>query len=157
MTTDLVTVSPETSLLQCHRLLVTEEILGAPVVDELDGTLVGVISGFDLIRAVNTEHEAPRTDPIYFREELTYSSPDWLRLPEDFQDRLAELTVADAMSPIPIMTSPDAPISEVARIMLEHRIHRVLVAENDELLGIITTFDLLPLIARPGAEAGASP
>ncbi len=154
METDVVTVTPETPLLQLHHLFLEEEIHGAPVVDE-DGRLLGVISTFDLVRVIQEEYEAERTTPIYQREELTYSSPDWLRYPEDFQDRLSELTVGDAMVTDLVSVPRDAPISEVARLMREHRIHRVLVADGGVLHGIITSFDLLGLVERAEQTASA--
>ena len=57
MQTYLISVNPETPLLEVHRLFVDEEINGAPVVDET-GRLLGVISSVDLLRAVEEEHDA---------------------------------------------------------------------------------------------------
>lgn len=56
MARDVVTVSPETPILDVHRLFVEEEIHGAPVVDE-DGVVRGVISTLDLLRIVRDEAE----------------------------------------------------------------------------------------------------
>lgn len=49
MTTDVVTVSPDTTVLDAIRLLVDKKISGLPVVDD-SGTLVGIISEKDLLR-----------------------------------------------------------------------------------------------------------
>ena len=51
MTRDVVTASPSTTVLALARLLLEHAIGGAPVVDE-DGTLVGMVSGFDVISKV---------------------------------------------------------------------------------------------------------
>jgi CBS domain-containing protein len=97
------------------------------------------------------------TAPIYFREELPYSGPDWLRVPEDFQDRMAELTAGDAMVREVVMVPPDAPVGQVARIMRDQRIHRVLVADRGVLQGILTAFDLLSLFEQEQPAAAPQP
>ena len=148
MQTDVVTVSSESPLLSVHRLFIEEEINGAPVVNEEDSKVIGVISSLDLLRAVQEEYDtgAGATTPIYFRDQLPYSGPDWLRDPEDFQDRMAGLTASDVMVREMVSVSADAEISEVAHIMRNQRIHRVLVVDDGELRGILTSFDLVGLL-----------
>lgn len=148
----VITVTPETRLLDVHRLFVEEEIHGAPVVGE-DTLVRGVVSTLDLLRLVRDEFEpgAGATATTYFRDELPYSGPDWLRMPEDFQDRMQDLTVADAMSRELVTVGPDASVDEIARTMLEHHVHRVLVCEDRVLLGVVSTFDLIRVLTRPPA------
>ena len=149
MERDIISVDPETRVLDVHQLFIEEEIHGAPVVGE-DGIVRGVISTLDLLRVVRDELEpgAAATSATYFRDELLYSGPDWQRMPEDFQDRMEKVTAADAMTKDLITVGPDATVDEVARKMLEHHIHRVLVTEDDSLLGVITTFDLVRVLSR---------
>jgi CBS domain-containing protein len=144
MQSDIITLSPDTPVLDIHRMFVEEEIHGAPVVDD-DGVVRGVVSSLDLLRIVRDELEpgAGATTPSYFRDELPYSGPDWGRIPEDFQDRLHDLTASDAMSRELVSVTPSAPAAEIAKTMRQHRIHRVLVIDDKELVGVITTFDLL--------------
>jgi CBS domain-containing protein len=147
MQPDVVSVAPETSLLDVHRLFVEEEIGGAPVVDD-EGRVLGVISAKDLLRAVQEEYgsAAVVTAPDYLREELPYSGPDWIGAPEDFQDRMTSMTAADSMVRGVISVGPDATVQEIARLMRERRIHRVFVVNGEELVGIVTTFDLVRLL-----------
>ena len=149
MERDVITVTPETRLLDVHRLFVEEEIHGAPVVGE-DTLVRGVISTLDLLRLVRDEFEpgAGATATTYFRDELPYSGPDWLQMPEDFQDRMQELTAADAMTRDLVTVGPDATVDDIARTMLEHRVHRVLVCEERVLLGVVSAFDLLRVLTR---------
>lgn len=144
MERDVVTVSPETSVLDIHRLFVEEEIHGAPVVGD-DAIVRGVVSSLDLLRVMREELEpgAGCSATTYFRDQLPYSGPDWMSMPEDFQDRVQELTAAEAMTRDLVVVGPDATAYEIAQTMLEHRVHRVLVAEDRNLLGVISTFDLL--------------
>jgi CBS domain-containing protein len=116
MQTDVLTVSPETSILDIHRMFVEEEIHGAPVVDD-DGIVRGVLSSLDLLRAAS-------------------------------EDSDAEVTAADLMTREVVAVSPDLPVAEVAQTMRQQHVHRVLVIENRELLGVLTTFDLLRAFGR---------
>ena len=46
-------------------------------------------------------------------------------------------------------TANDGPtVSEVARTLRHNRVHRVLVIENDVLVGLIATFDLVELLEK---------
>jgi len=114
MERDIITVSPETRILDVHRLFVEEEIHGAPVVTD-DGAVVGVVSTQDLLRIVRDELEpgAGASASTYFRSQLPYSGPDWQSMPQDFQDRMQELTAADAMTRELVTISKDATIEEL--------------------------------------------
>lgn len=147
MQSHLVTVSPESPLIEVHRLFVDEEIGGAPVVDD-EGRLVGVISSMDLLRAVEEEYDSAAVEQNYFRDFLEFSGPDWTRSPEDFQDRLAEERVEDRMTRSPATVAPETPIAEVAARMRQSRIHRVFVVEDGVLRGLLSTFDLMALLEK---------
>jgi CBS domain-containing protein len=141
----VLTVDPEASLEEVHRLFNEEEISGAPVVGE-DGSLVGVITATDLIRAVDEERSTARMESGYFRDLLPYSAPDWSAGPEDFQDRLAALRVSDAMTREVVTIPADTPAPEIARGLRTRHIHRVFVTRGSQLLGIVTAFDLLRVV-----------
>jgi CBS domain-containing protein len=149
MQRDVLVVSPETSLVDVHRLFVEEEINGAPVVEEDSGKVVGVISSLDLLRAVREEYDhVASVAGAYFRDELPGSDPSWNDAPADFAERMASLTVADAMVRERVWVPSDMAIADAAEVMRTQRIHRVLVIDDHELVGILTTFDLLQAIAR---------
>jgi CBS domain-containing protein len=145
MEKSLLTVDPEASLLEVHRLFFEEEISGAPVIDG-GGSLVGVITATDLIRAVSDESDSARVDSNYFRDLLPYSAPDWSAGPEDFQDRLAGLRVSDAMTREVFTVSPDARAPEIAHELRSRHVHRVFVTAGGQLLGVVSAFDLLRVL-----------
>lgn len=151
MSSHLVTLSPDTPLVDANRLFVDEGLHGAPVVSD-EGKLVGVISTSDILRAVEEEHESPSGDHRYFRDVLDFSGPDWSTAPADFQDRLSQLTVADAMESSVVTVSEDTPLPRVAAVLREHRIHRVIVVRDSYPVGVVSSFDLLALIEK--GEAG---
>jgi CBS domain-containing protein len=143
----VVTVLADASLLDAYRLFVEEEIQGAPVVDA-DGQVLGVVSSRDLLRAVSEEHDTVLSESHYYRDLAEFSGPDWASGPEDFQDRLATRTVREVMTEGALTVGLDTPVSEIARTLREHSIHRVLVAEDGRLLGIVSAFDLIALLEK---------
>jgi len=60
--------------------------------------------------------------------------------------RFSDFYVKDVMSSPVKVVSATAKISEVAKIMLAAKISCVLIAKDDELVGILTTDDLLRLL-----------
>jgi CBS domain-containing protein len=147
MQSSVASVSPETPLADVQRLFVEAEIHGAPVVDE-DGTVVGVITSGDLLRAAEQERDTAVVDSDYFRDTLEFSGPDWSGVPADFQDRLSNLSAQDVMTPKAITVSRGAPVAAVAEVLRKNRVHRVFVVDAGILVGVVSTFDLLECLER---------
>jgi len=123
MQKDILAVSPELPLASFEEFLSTEDISGAPVQDDR-GNIVGVVSKTDLVRALTGRDDS-----------------------EGREASTSNLTVEDIMTRDVVTVSPHDDVKSVVRHMLDGRLHRVLVAENNEVLGIITSFDLLGLLA----------
>ena len=145
----VITVAADAPLLTVYRLFAEEDISGAPVVDE-SGDVVGVISARDLLRTANEAHDDAVTDLHYYEESASFPGREWLTDIEEFEDRLTHRTVAEVMTTGAISVRRDSSISEVADILIKHRIHRVLVLdeENDDgpLVGLVTVFDMIQLL-----------
>jgi len=142
MQSQVITVSPVDPLHAVKRLFFEEEIHGAPVVDE-EGRVRGMITSMDLIRAATEETESSGADVTLNFEDL---GAGWGDPSENFQTRLSESVVADAMTENVVSVPPETPVPDVARILRENKIHRVLVVNKETLLGIITSFDLIRLL-----------
>jgi CBS domain-containing protein len=149
--TNVATLAPEASLVNAHRLFVDEQISGAPVVED-SGAVVGVVSSSDLLRSIAESQDSGGSQPTYLRELLTFSGPDWYNLPNDLQDRLDSVVVGDVMTPSPATVEAEATVVEVARLMRDARIHRVIVVKEGYLVGIISSLDLAGLIAEGRVE-----
>lgn len=147
MQSHVVTVGPNTPLIDVHGLFAQEQINAAPVVDETE-EVIGVISSTDLIRTLDEERDTAWVETSYLRDLLPYSSPDWDSVPEDLQDRWSQLRVSDAMTEGVVSVAPDATAGEVARTLRKNRLHHVFVIEDGTLVGVISTFDLLQLVER---------
>ena len=59
-----------------------------------------------------------------------------------------DVTVRDVMTPAVHQVPATAPVAEAARIMVEHHIHRLVVTRGHEPVGIITSIDLLRVLAE---------
>jgi CBS domain-containing protein len=156
MEREIVTVDPDETLADLERLLLQHRIGGVPVVEE--GTLLGIVSRSDLVRVLSTEQSLADTQLDFYRQyEEHPTAPSELvarEMEEDREDaarivahRMAGLRVRDAMIDAVVRVEADAPLRDVARTLVEQRIHRLVVTENQRPVGIITTLDLVRLIA----------
>jgi len=59
----------------------------------------------------------------------------------------SRLGVADVMSTGTITVAPDAPLTDAARLMLDHRVHHLVVTERDRMVGVVSSFDLIRTLA----------
>ncbi len=101
---------------------------GVPVLDA-GRRLVGVISQSDMAS--------------YLRERARLA-PDFYAEPErDPMPTPPGTTVGRLMSRVLVQVPEDMPLAEVERHMLRRRVQRVLVVRDGEVLGVITTLDLL--------------
>ncbi len=127
MTTTVITVSPETTLPEAHRLMTGRRIRRLPVVE--DDRLVGIVTRGD-IRGAEASDAASLS--IW---ELNYL--------------LSRLKVGEIMTPDPITIAPDAAIGQAAGDMLQHKISSLPVLDADgRLVGIITESDIFRLVVR---------
>jgi len=61
--------------------------------------------------------------------------------------------VADAMTPLVIALPASTPVPQAARYMLELRVHRILVEDDDgEPVGIVSTTDITELVASQASD-----
>ena len=58
------------------------------------------------------------------------------------------VTVKDIMTPMVFEMSEDTPVQKAAETMLKGHIHRVLVTRDKKLIGIVSTMDMLKVIAH---------
>jgi acetoin utilization protein AcuB len=131
MTANPITISPRTTLPEAHQIMKEKRIRRLPVVDE-NGRLVGIVTLGDVREASPSD----ATSLSIF--ELNYI--------------LARLTVDKIMTRKVITVTPDTPIYETARLMLEHKIGGLPVVEDGRVVGIITESDIFKMVVRLAAE-----
>jgi CBS domain-containing protein len=142
MTTDVVSVGPNSGYRQIADLLVRHRISAVPVV-AADGSVIGVVSQADLLEKLEYADARPH-HPLIAR---TMSSPR----------TLTGDTAAALMSAPAVTIGATAPVSTAARLMGAARVKRLPVVDpDDKLVGIVSRHDVLRLFARPDEEVRAS-
>jgi len=141
-------VSPQTTLPELQRTLLSARVSGFPVVDE--GRLVGVVSRSDVVRQLSVEQSVGEMLSDYQREAGGEAGDEAFldRVGQHVGRRMESLRVADVMVGSVITVAPDAPLEEVARTLVDHRIHRLPVVEEGRLVGLVSSTDLVRLVAE---------
>jgi len=121
MTSDLTTITEDTSVKDALDLIRSQAFRHLPVVDET-GRLVGITTEKDLVYA------SPSPDLSLSVFEIDYL--------------LSRMSVGQVMKRDVVTVSPDLPIEEAARVMIDHRIGCLPVVEGGELVGIISDTDI---------------
>lgn len=80
-----------------------------------DGAILGIITATDMVKFISTGRDAKT---VKAWEICTYR---------------------------PVEVRPDTPITEVAELMLTHKIHHVVVMENEIMQGIVSALDFVRL------------
>lgn len=123
MSHPVITVSPDTPIMEALRLMESEHIRRTPVVK--DGKLVGIVAQKDLLNA----SPSPVT-----------SLSVW-----EIHDLVSKITVKRVMTSKVITIQEDTPLEEAARLMADHRIGGLPVLHGDKITGIITETDLFKI------------
>jgi len=145
MTKAVITVSPDMEIVHAAKILLENRINGAPVMDET-GKLVGILCQSDLIAQ---QKKLPIPSFFTFLDGLiTLTS---MKQMEKEVQKIAAVTVAQAMTPDPMTVQPDTDIEAVAALMVDQSFHTIPVVEEGELLGIVGKEDILKTL-MPGSK-----
>jgi CBS domain-containing protein len=126
MTTGLVTVRPDLPIFDAMRILLKNQISGAPVVDA-NGALIGMLSEFDCLKILANGE---------FYDD----------------DRREEGTVADYMTAVARSVPPDLDVYSLVNFFLDHAVRRIPVVKDHKLLGQISRRDVLRTIEEMGKK-----
>lgn len=122
MSDDVIKFTTRTSLVEAKKLFDKHKIRHAPVVQQ--GKLIGIVSLTDIQR-------------ISFGD--TYGDGE-----DDVDLALADmLTVGQVMNYRPVTVSPDDSIKLVAELLSKAEFHALPVVEDEKLVGIVTTTDII--------------
>lgn len=168
MTTNVVTVTPTTTLRDAAELFAAHHIGGAPVVD---GTqVVGVVSTSDILTFAasapkRVEEAGDDWEPVpdddtwdgdaeaaaFFADRWAYSESDAVDFLADTRHGTAAPldghTVSEVMTPDILSLAPGADVSTAAERMRAADVHRLLVMDAGGLVGIVSTTDLARAVA----------
>jgi predicted transcriptional regulator len=145
MNPDIMTVADEMTTDELARYLIEHEISGAPVVDA-QGHLIGVVSMTDIGRTMAEPSDVDSSGSSGFYRDIaadyTLGEPG-----ERYVDQRA-VTVRDVMTPVIHQVPITASVAQAARIMVDQHIHRLVVTQGKEPVGIITSMDVLKMVAE---------
>jgi len=135
MTTDVTSLQETDNLLEARMVFLRSSFRHLPVLR--DKRLVGVV----------TEHDVKQ-----FAPSLTSGMS-----PEEYNQLLESTPVSRAMTRDPVALRPDQPVYDAAVTLYSKRFGCLPVVDDGELVGIVTTTDMLGLLVRLIRDQGLVP
>ena len=137
MTKDVISVSPDMEIVKATEILLESHINGVPVLDHND-LLIGILCQSDLI---SQQKNIPMPSLFTFLDGfIPLTSTKKL---EKIIQKIAAITVRDAMTKDPVSVQPDTDIGVIAELMVDKNFHSLPVVEDGKLVGIIGKEDVL--------------
>ncbi|MFQ6122587.1 MAG: CBS domain-containing protein [Dehalococcoidales bacterium] len=136
MTTNVISIPSDTSVIEAKRVMDKRKLRRAPVVEK--GKLVGLLSSKRLERA------APR--------KLTSSTNIW-----DMAYNIVTLhqkPVKEVMETEVVTARPDMTIEEAVALAQAKKVGALVVVDNDNIVGIVTTNDIFYQVVNPVLGVG---
>jgi CBS domain-containing protein len=137
MKTDVITVSPETTVKELGKMFIEKGISGVPVVDSAN-KLYGIVTENDLIRQ-NKRLHIPTVLRIF---DILIPLKGFKSIENEIR-MMAASKVSEICSRNVITVDPETSLQDIATIMSEKKIHLLPVISNDELVGIIGKIDVI--------------
>jgi acetoin utilization protein AcuB len=125
MRSDPITLPPDTSIVKARDIIAERKIAHLLIVDKKD-QLIGIVSDRDL--------------------KQSWASPATTLSAHELNYILKQLTLEAIMRTKIITVTPGTTIERAANIMQENRISALPVVENEKLVGIITTTDVMGVL-----------
>ncbi len=146
MTSDVLTVTPDTEISKATKLLLDRRINGLPVVGG-GGKLIGILCQSDLI-----SQQKKLSLPSFFTFLDGFIPMTSMKDMEKEIERVSATKVEQIMTADPITVGPDADLQEVATLMVEKGFHTVPVVDDGILVGVVGKADVLRTIISEGDE-----
>jgi CBS-domain-containing membrane protein len=134
MSRDVVTVSPDETILHAARLMLQRKFSGLPVVDAA-GTLVGIVTEGDFLRRTETGTVRRRPRWLEF-----LAGPG--RLAGEYT-RTAGQFVKEVMTREVCVVAEDTELEDVVSLMEDKHVKRLPVVRGKQVVGIVTRQNLL--------------
>lgn len=131
MQKEVKSVPPDMSLPELERRLSVDAVSGFAVIE--GGRLLGVVTAIDVIRHLSETGG------------------------EGDESSHQQACVRDIMTTDLVEVGPDATLHEIAALMTERCIHRVLITENQQLVGVITSLDVARICGRKNFDITFQP
>jgi CBS domain-containing protein len=138
MTRKVISVAPETTIVEAAKLMLRNHVSGLPVVDD-EGALIGIVSEGDFLR--RSEIGTPRK-----RGRLLKFLFGWGVGADDYIHEHGR-KVSEIMTPSPRTVGEQATLQDIVTLMERNNIKRVPVVRAGKLVGIVSRSNLLGAVA----------
>ena len=147
MNSDVVSCRPDDEISNAAQLLKKHDISGLPVVDE--GKIVGIVTEADVLKLLEVPEHGGLWLPSPFEviEIPIRELINW----EDTKHMLTDIgtkPVKEIMESEVYAISADSSIEDASSIMVKHKVNRLPVLDDGELVGIITRGDIIRGLAE---------
>ncbi len=146
MHAEVLSVYEGWSIQRLADFFMKHKISGAPVI-AADHELVGVVSVSDIFHFENMDEEQRQSALQTCYRDVTNTEPNVVDLENWSKNAQYHCTVHQIMAPQVISVAETASLSEIASLMLEQRIHRVFVTCDNCISGVISTSNILQVLA----------
>jgi len=142
MQTQLVTVHAGDPIHEVERVLADAQVSGVPVLDDNDH-VIGVISTTDLVHRAADADDSEAAGDRGAIDDVDETEVAAYRRAVAGQPCAGDLMTADVAS-----VPRHATLRQMAGVMVEKPVHRLLVLDQGRLVGLVSTMDLLRAIAQ---------
>lgn len=138
MTSGIICIKQDASFEELMQVFYKHKISGVVVVGS-DDEIKGVVSIYDVIESQDDEEKS------FYRGNIESNVSEKTKAKIDIKNKQ---TVAKIMTPVVIHASQDTPIQEVARMMANAKIHRIIISNNGQYTGIVTSMDMVKVLCE---------
>jgi CBS domain-containing protein len=150
MTTNVITVSPDTSVQEVAKILSERNISGVPVVDA-QNRLVGIVSEGDLLHRVETGTDRRTGRRRSWWLDTVGSDEELARAYVKSHGRTTKEVMTSEVTSVGETTE----LADIANLLETRRIKRVPVVRDGKLVGIVSRANLVRALAAAGSRLSA--
>jgi CBS domain-containing protein len=143
MTRPVITVTPETTVVEAATTMLRKHVSGLPVVDAA-GKLVGIVSEGDFIHRGEIGTQRKRGWFTRFILGPGQGATDFVH---EHGRKVGALMTTD-----PVTITEETPLEEIVRLMEKHSVKRLPVIRGDKVVGIVSRANLLQAVASLARE-----
>jgi CBS domain-containing protein len=143
MTRPVVSITPETTIVDAANTMLQKHVSGLPVVDAA-GKLVGIVSEGDFIRRSEIGTGRKRGRWLKFILGPGKAATDFVH--EHGRK------VAEVMTRTPLTITEDTELEEIVELMEKNHVKRLPVMRGDQVVGIVSRANLLQAVASLARE-----
>ena len=145
MTRDVMSVHPETLLMDAAQHIIKNDFDGVPVVNA-EGALVGILTQYDLISKAFALH-LPTIQ--FLIQNLAIYKNDGTQFQKELEG-ISSLTVKDLMNADPLFFNEDTNLEEAVQTFKDH--HRVnpipVVDAEHHVVGVVSRYDIIKIFSN---------